>query len=107
MFAHHVSASNLTSSQLPTLITQRKMNPQDKAIWDQAYNEEYDGLNDLPAWHSISESEFQKIKYKCKGVLPSMAISCIKYNKYNQPKIARYRKVALGNLDPVNWTTSE
>ena len=36
-----------------------------------------------------------------------MAISKIKYDEYNNLKRAKYRIVALGNLDLVNWTKSE
>ena len=107
IFARHVSAVGLTSSQLPTLIKQREFNPNNKRIWESAYDEEYDGLVGLPAWYSISEAKFQKIKHKCKGVLPSMALSTIKYDEYNKPKRAKYRIVALGNLDPVNWSKSD
>ena len=42
--ANHVSASQLTSHEIPTLITQHCLPTSDKKIWDAAYNEEYDGL---------------------------------------------------------------
>ena len=36
-----------------------------------------------------------------------MAVSTIKYDKDGRPKRAKYRIVALGNLDPNNWTKSD
>ena len=46
--AKHVSARNLTSEQVPTLIQHKFLNANDKRIWDDAYAEEYQGLLDLP-----------------------------------------------------------
>jgi hypothetical protein len=34
------------------------MDPDDKVIWDSAYDEEYDGLESLPTWEIISEDPF-------------------------------------------------
>ena len=36
-----------------------------------------------------------------------MAISTIKYDKCGKPKRAKYRIVALGNLDPHEWSRSD
>jgi len=58
------------------------MSPEDKAIWDVAYNEEYDGLESLPTW----------------------AIATIKYDDRNRPKRAKYRLVVLGNLNYHPWS---
>jgi len=33
-----------------------------------------------------------------------MAISTIKHDEFGRPKRAKYRIVALGNLDPHDWT---
>jgi len=33
-----------------------------------------------------------------------MAINTIKYDELENPKRAKYRIVALGNLDPHNWS---
>jgi len=54
------------------------MLPQDKLIWDEAYNEEYDGLANIPTWEVISKSQFKLLSKGAKP-LPSMAISTIKY----------------------------
>jgi hypothetical protein len=60
------------------------MLPQDKLIWDEAYNEEYDGLASIPTWEVISKSQFKLLSKGAKP-LPSMAIS-------------------LGNLDYHQWS---
>jgi hypothetical protein len=65
------------------------MSSTDKSIWDQAYDEEYDGLTSIPTWDIISENQF---KILSKGVkpLPSMAIATIKYDENNKLKRAKY-----------------
>ena len=103
----HVSAAGLSTTDVPTLPKHKNLNPNDKAIWDSAYAEEYDGLANLPAWITITESQYQKIKHKCGTLLPTMAISTIKYDENRKPKRAKYRIVALGNLDPHEWTKSD
>ena len=40
-------------------------------------------------------------------LLPTMAVSTIKFDKDGLPKQAKYRIVALGNLDPNTWTKSD
>lgn len=79
------------------------MSSNDKQIWDDAYNEEYDGLANIPTWEVITETQFKLLS---KGVkpLPSMAISTIKYDSQNKPKQAKYRIVVLGNLDYHQWS---
>lgn len=50
----HVSAHGLTSLIPPTsLKAHHKLDLADKAIWDAAYDEEYDGLESLPTWEVI------------------------------------------------------
>jgi hypothetical protein len=45
----HVSAHGLSSLIAPTSLKQHQhMSPEDKAIWDTAYSEEYDGLTSIP-----------------------------------------------------------
>ena len=75
----------------------------DKVIWDNAYNEEYDGLASIPTWEVLSESQFKLLSKGAKP-LPSMAISTIKYDEHNRPKRAKYRIVVLGNLDYHQWS---
>ena len=107
IFARHVSANGLTSHDVPNLIHHSRLNEKDKSIWDAAYSEEYYGLKNLPTWRTITESEYQKNKSKLGTILPTMAISTIKYDENGEPKQAKYRIVALGNLDPHVWRKEE
>ena len=77
-----------------------KHSPNDQKIWREAYEEEFYGPANLPAWSTLTESEYQAQHDKFKTVLPTMAISTIKYDELGQPKRAKYRIVALVNLDP-------
>jgi hypothetical protein len=79
------------------------LSPSDQAIWLEAYDEEFDGLNSLPTWDVITEDQFKKLSKGIKA-LPSMAIATIKYNEFNRPKRAKYRIVILGNIDYHNWS---
>jgi len=105
--ARHVSAKGLSSHDVPTLVKHKRLNSNDKLIWDAAYSEEYFGLQNLPAWTTLTEAEYKKIQHKCKTILPTMAISTIKFDEHNQPKRAKYRIVVLGNLDPHLWSKSD
>jgi len=105
--AKHVSAKGLSSHDVPTLVNHRRMKKQDKDIWDSAYAEEYFGLKNLPAWTTITESEYKTMQHKYKTLLPTMAISTIKFDEHNQPKRAKHRIVVLGNLDPHTWSKSD
>ena len=105
--ARHVSAISLSSTDAPNLLKHCKLNKNDKEIWDNAYKEEYTGLRDLPAWITISEQEYESQKHKYGPLLPTMAISTVKFDEHGSPKRAKYRIVALGNLDPHDWTKPE
>ncbi len=74
------------------------MTPEDKIIWDQAYDEEFDGLSSLPTWEILTETQYKTLSASAKA-LPSMAITTIKYDSFNKPKRAKYRIVVLGNHD--------
>ena len=56
---------------------------------------------------TIAESEYQKRKHEFGSLLPTMAISTIKYDEFGTPKRAKYRIVALGNLDPHDWSKQD
>ena len=87
--ANHVSAVNLHSKDAPTLINMSRMKTKDKDIWQEAYDEEYYGLADLPAWTPITEDEYQKIRHVLGHVLHTMALSTIKYDENGKPKRAK------------------
>eukprot|EP00558_Chaetoceros_sp_UNC1202_P009040 CAMPEP_0197232302 /NCGR_PEP_ID=MMETSP1429-20130617/152_1 /TAXON_ID=49237 /ORGANISM="Chaetoceros sp., Strain UNC1202" /LENGTH=1842 /DNA_ID=CAMNT_0042690279 /DNA_START=1 /DNA_END=5529 /DNA_ORIENTATION=- len=105
--AKHISAKGLSTMDTPTLLQHAKMNNTDKEIWTSAYREEYDGLANLPAWEVIDESEYNRIKHLVGSILPTMAVSTIKSDENGNPVRAKYRIVALGNLDPHEWSKSE
>jgi len=105
--ARHVSAKALTSTDSPTLLQHAKLNSNDKQIWDAAYSEEYLGLKNLPAWITITESEYKNNRKLYGTLLPTMAISTVKYDEHGTPKRAKYRIVVLGNLDPHDWSKQD
>jgi len=103
----HVSAHGLQSLIAPTsLIHHHKLQPGDKAIWDDAYNEEYDGLVSLPTWEVVTEEQYRELS-NGKRALPTMAIATIKYDQFNKPKRAKYHLVVLGNLDYHTWSKED
>lgn len=104
LFAKHISARNLTSEDVPTLLKHKLLNKNDKAIWDDAYAEEYFGLVNLPCWVTITHKEYLANKHLYTSVLPSIAVSTIKYDEHGKSKRAKYRIVALGNLETHNWS---
>jgi hypothetical protein len=100
----HVSAHGLRSLVPPSSLSKiASMDPNDQAIWYASYDEEYDGLADIPTWDIITEDRYQKLKGRCKAI-PSMAIAVIKYDENNCPKRAKFRIVVLGNLDYHQWS---
>lgn len=105
--ACHVSAASLQDLSPPTLIKMMSLSPEDKSIWSKGNDEEFNGLADLPAWTSITESEYRKIRKVVGNALPTMAISTIKYDENGIPTRAKWRIVALGNLNPHEWTTKD
>jgi len=86
----HVSAHGLTSLIAPTSFKNHlHLNDTAKKIWNDAYDEEYDGLTLLPTWEVITEDQFYQLSKGMKP-LPSMAIATIKYNENNCTKCAKY-----------------
>ena len=106
--AKHVSVAGLKNLDAPTLVQMHNIKHiHDKEQWNKAYDEEYNGLADLPAWTYITEAEYQEIKPTVGRVLPTMEISTIKYDEQGKPKRCKWRIVALGNLDPHQWTNND
>jgi len=71
----HVSAHGLQSLLAPTsLKAHSKKDPEDKIIWNNAHDEEYDGLVSLPAWEIVTEEKFRQLSKGGKA-LPTMAIA--------------------------------
>ena len=76
--ARHVSAASLDKVDAPTLLNMQRLSTKDQKIWRDGYDEEYYGLQDLPAWTTISESEYLKKENVVGHALPIMAISTVK-----------------------------
>jgi hypothetical protein len=103
----HVAAHGLQSLIAPTSLKHHsKTSPSDQAVWNAAYDEEYDGLTSLPSWEVITEDQYYKLS-KGKKALPTMAIATIKYDANNKPKRAKYHIVVLGNLDYHTWSKED
>jgi len=101
---HHVTTHGLKLLIAPiSLKANVNMDPDDRNIWDAAYDEEYDSLISLPTWEVISEEQYQWLG-KGRQALPTMAIAMIKYDEHNQPKCAKYWLVVLGNLYYHTWS---
>jgi hypothetical protein len=75
----------------------------DRKIWNDAYDEEYNGLTLLPTWEVITEDQFCQLSKGMKP-LPTTGIATIKYDENNRPKRAKYHIVVLGNHDPHHWS---
>ncbi len=106
--ARKVSARDLIVPEAPaSLLQHSKMHPSDKATWDESYRQEYQGLVDIDTWEVIPEAEYLESKHLFGSLLPTMAIAVIKPDGDGNPERAKYRIVALGNLDPHNWTKDD
>ena len=106
--AKHVSAKNLIEMKAPTsLLKHLTMHPSDRKIWDSSYREEYEGLAHCDTYKIITNDEYRNMKSKVKGILPTMAIATIKTDGEGKPVRAKYRIVALGNLDPHPWSKQD
>ena len=107
VIARHISAKGMTSPIEPSLCKHHELPKEDQEIWDASYKEEYDGLVNLDTWDFVTEDEYQKLKHVVGKALPTMAISTIKRDGNGNPVRAKYRIVALGNMDPHNWDKAE
>ena len=81
--------------------------PSNKRTWKGGYDKEYYGLKSLPAWITISQAEYDRIRPIVSTALPTMVISTIKYDENGNPSREKWRIVALGNLDPHAWSSSD
>ena len=92
------SALHLTSSRAqdlnvmaaPSLLRHYQLHPQDRKTWDDAYNEEYDGLGKLETWEVITEADYLCMRHQTGTALPTMALSTIKKDENGKPKRCKY-----------------
>ena len=62
---------------------------------------------DIDTWETMTEEDYQQSKHMFGKLMPTMAILTIKYDGDGKPDRAKYRIVALGNLDSHSWTKDE
>jgi len=87
IMACHISANGRSVLAAPSSLSQHtKLPPLDKEKWDAAYKEEWDGLQALGTWETITEEEYKSLKPIAGTALPSMAISTIKYDRDGNPQ---------------------
>ena len=91
----------------PSLLRHYQLHPQDRKTWDDAYNEEYDGLEKLETWEVITEADYLRMQHQTGTALPTMALSTIKKDENGQPKRCKYQIVVLGNLDNHDWSKTD
>eukprot|EP00957_Ditylum_brightwellii_P046969 3565243-Ditylum_brightwellii.AAC.1 len=96
---NHISAQDLSSLTAPTLLQHIKLSRQDNKIWDRSYKAECQGLEQLNTWKIISDTEYEAIRKITGPALPTVAILCVKYDTEGNLVQAKYRIVALDNLD--------
>jgi hypothetical protein len=103
----HVSAHGLKLLVVPTTLKHHHfLDPEDKAIWDAAYEKGYDGLESLLTREVITEEQYKQLS-KGQRALPTMAIATLKYDRNNHLKRAKYWLAVLGNLDYHTWSKEE
>jgi len=79
----HVSTHGLQTIVAPSSLKNHcSLSPHDKLIWDDGYNEEFDGLTSITTLEVSSKSQIKILSKGCK-ILPSVAISTIKYDEHN------------------------
>jgi len=73
----HVDTTSLEhKSPPPSLTSHKKINPNDKSIWDRAYLHEYLGLHeDVEVWEYISEQEYHHLRPIVGNSLPFMVVA--------------------------------
>ena len=107
----HVSAANLNQTLAPAnlRIALASNNP-DRLIWSDAYDEEYDNLNNLETFDEITTEEYYRyLKHYGDDAraIPSMNIFTVKKDKEGNPLRAKSRIVVLGNLEQRIWSKSD
>eukprot|EP00957_Ditylum_brightwellii_P094621 7206185-Ditylum_brightwellii.AAC.1 len=103
----HILATSLRYLDPPILLRMIQLCNHNQKLWKEAYNKDFYGLQNLPLWSVINEVTYQKLGPVMGNALPSMAISMITYDQDIFPKRVKWRIVALGNLDPHEWSSEE
>jgi hypothetical protein len=102
-----VSAERLQSKSPPSTLKKALAagNP-DAPIWDESYNEEYDGLTKLDTFEVLTKAQYDTLPNQPKAI-PTMCVLTIKVDEWNRPVRAKSRIVVLGNLEDHAWTKAD
>ena len=107
----HVSATNLHNNcARPNLRTALLLSNKDRDIWRAAYDEEYDGLTGLNVFTEITTKKYKAYLRK-RGedarAIPTMNLFTIKLEMDGNLVWAKFRIVALGNLERKIWSRED
>jgi hypothetical protein len=110
-YGRHISAATLRNPMAPASLLKglNKSNP-DASIWNDAYDEEYDGLAGLDTFEEISKEAYQALIAKhgeAARAKPTMNLFTVKKDKDGNPVRAKSRIVVLGNLEHRVWEKSD
>ena len=99
----HVSAGTLKSPFAPANLSRGLCNNNpDAHVWNDAYDEEYDGIAGLDTFVEITEIEYRELVAEhgeAAMAIPTMNIFIVKKDKDGIPVRAKSRIVVLGNLE--------
>jgi hypothetical protein len=105
--AFHVSAEWLQSKSPPSTLKKALVtgNP-DAPIWDESYNEEYDGLTKLDTFKVLTKAQYDALPNRPKAI-PMMCVLTVKVDKWHRPVRAKAHIAVLGNLEDRAWTKAD
>ena len=107
----HVSAAGLHRNFAPpNLRTALAQTNPDRDTWNAAYDEEYDGLDNLNVFTEITTEEYMKylrLHGEDARAIPTMNLFTIKPDEEGNPVRAKSRIVALGNLEQRVWSRED
>ena len=96
-----VNASTLKDENPPNSLRGHNiLFPDDKHIWDRAYDELYCSLHHtIKTWNYISETKYKSLIPTLAKEIPIFSISIVKKNEEGKPIHAKHRTIVLRNLD--------
>ena len=103
IISQKIGATNLLQLKDPALQSHHKLYPEEKAMQDASFAQEYNGIVDINTWETNTEEEYKNCKHILGKLMPTMAIAVVKKDKNGK----LMRIVELGNLDPYNWSKNE
>jgi hypothetical protein len=105
--AFHVSAERLQSKSPPSTLKKALVTGNPNApIWDESYNEEYDGLTKLDTFKVLTKAQYVALPNRPKAI-PTICVLTVKVDKWHRPVRAKARTVVLGTLEDRAWTKAD